>query len=103
MYELEADREDQTIEQEYQSYVTGILSKLGTDMIKFWDVRTLILLCACAKSLLMKIRWIGRLAKQHILPYSLYQWTTSLSRHHQCPVNMCFCQLAKQTPQKETA
>ena len=38
MYELEADQENQTIKQEYQSYVTGILSKLGTDMIKFWDV-----------------------------------------------------------------
>jgi len=38
MYELEADQEVQTIEQEYQSYVTGVLSKLGTDMIKFWDV-----------------------------------------------------------------
>ena len=51
MYELEADREDQTIEQEYQSYVTGILSKLGPDMIKFWDVRTYIFLCACYESL----------------------------------------------------
>ena len=51
MYELEAVWEDQMIKQEYQSYVTGILSKLGTDMIKFWDVRTLIFLCACYKSL----------------------------------------------------
>jgi len=37
MYELEADHEGQTIEQEYHSYVTG-LSKPGTDIIKFWDV-----------------------------------------------------------------
>jgi hypothetical protein len=39
MYELDVDQEDQTAEQEYQSYVTGILCKAGTDMIKFWDVR----------------------------------------------------------------
>ena len=51
MYELEADQDDQMITKEYQSYVTGILSKLGTDMIKFWDVFTLIFLCACYESL----------------------------------------------------
>jgi len=39
MYEPEADQANQTIEQEYQSYVTGVLSKPGTNMIKYWDVR----------------------------------------------------------------
>ena len=39
MYELE------TMEQEYQLYITGILSKSGTDMIKFWDVCIQIFLC----------------------------------------------------------
>jgi len=34
------DVEGQTLEQEYQSYVTG-LSKPGTDMLKFWEVGNL--------------------------------------------------------------
>ena len=55
------------------------------------------------RALLTKIQWIGRLVKQHILPSLLYQWTTSLFRHNQFPVNGCFHQLAKQTPQNETA
>ena len=28
----------------------AILSKLGTEMIKFWDVHTLIFLCTCSES-----------------------------------------------------
>ena len=34
------DVKGQTMEQEYQSYVTA-LSKLGTDMLKFWEVGNL--------------------------------------------------------------
>jgi hypothetical protein len=32
------DLEGQTVDQEYQSYVTAALSKPGTDMLKFWEV-----------------------------------------------------------------
>jgi hypothetical protein len=32
------DTVGQTLEQEYQSYITAPLSKQGTDMIKFWEV-----------------------------------------------------------------
>ena len=35
------DVEGQTLEQEYQSYVTAPLSKPGTDMLKFWEVGNL--------------------------------------------------------------
>jgi hypothetical protein len=35
------DVEGQTLEQEYQSYVTAPLSKPGTDMLKFWEVSNL--------------------------------------------------------------
>jgi len=40
MYELEGEEDTQMLEQEYQSYVTGALSKPGTDIVKYWDVRT---------------------------------------------------------------
>lgn len=33
-----SDQQDQTIEQEYQSYVTERLSSAGTSTIKFWEV-----------------------------------------------------------------
>ena len=33
------DDRGQTVEQEYQAYVTAALSKPGTDMLKFWEVR----------------------------------------------------------------
>src|ERR1700692_518755 len=77
MYELEADQEDQTIKQEYQSYVTGVLSKLGTDMIKFWDVD---FLTFCR--LVDEKRWIDRLVKRHSLRSLPYQWTISLYKRH---------------------
>ena len=32
------DVDEQTLEQEYQSYVTAAPSKQGTDMLKFWEV-----------------------------------------------------------------
>jgi hypothetical protein len=32
------DVDEQTLEQEYQSYITAALSKQGTDMLKFWEV-----------------------------------------------------------------
>jgi hypothetical protein len=32
------DTVGQTLEKEYQSYITAPLSKQGTDMIKFWEV-----------------------------------------------------------------
>jgi|SRR5882762_5027880 len=34
------DVEGQTVEQEYQAYITTALSKPGTDMLKFWEVST---------------------------------------------------------------
>jgi hypothetical protein len=40
MYELEGEDDTQTLEQEYQSYVTAALSKPGTDIVKYWDVCT---------------------------------------------------------------
>jgi len=41
MYELEGEEDTQTLEQEYQSYVTTTaLSKPGTDIVKYWDVCT---------------------------------------------------------------
>jgi hypothetical protein len=40
MYELEGEEDIQTLEQEYQSYVTAALSKPGTDIVKYWDVCT---------------------------------------------------------------
>ena len=33
------DSEAQTLEQEYQSYITVPLSVEGTDMLRFWEVR----------------------------------------------------------------
>jgi hypothetical protein len=36
------DAEAQTLEQEYQSYVTAPLSSEGTDMLKFWEVCNLL-------------------------------------------------------------
>jgi hypothetical protein len=42
MYELETEEDTQTLEQEYQSYATGILAKHGIDIVKYWDVRLLI-------------------------------------------------------------
>ena len=35
------DIDGQTLEQEYQSYITAALSKQGTDMLKFWEVGNL--------------------------------------------------------------
>ena len=32
------DVEGQTVEQEFQAYVTAALSKPGTDILKFWEV-----------------------------------------------------------------
>jgi hypothetical protein len=32
------DTDEQTVEQEYQSYVTASLSRKGTDILKFWEV-----------------------------------------------------------------
>jgi hypothetical protein len=32
------DRDAQTLEQEYQSYITAPLSPEGTDMLRFWEV-----------------------------------------------------------------
>lgn len=32
--------EAQTVEQEYQAYVNTPLSKEGTDIVKFWEVRS---------------------------------------------------------------
>src|ERR1700683_2080457 len=36
------DTEAQTLEQEYQSYVTAPLSVEGTDMLRFWEVCNLL-------------------------------------------------------------
>jgi hypothetical protein len=40
MYELEGEVDTQTLEQEYQSYVTAALSKPTTILVKYWDVCT---------------------------------------------------------------
>ena len=32
------DVETQTVEQEYQAYITALISVPGTDMLKFWEV-----------------------------------------------------------------
>jgi len=32
------DVETQTVEQEYQAYITALISIPGTDMLKFWEV-----------------------------------------------------------------
>ena len=40
MYELEGKEDTQTLEQEYQSYITSVLSKPGTNIVKYWDVCT---------------------------------------------------------------
>jgi len=48
MYELDADQEDQTAKQEYQSYIMGILCKAGTDMVNFWDVHYIVNLINCS-------------------------------------------------------
>ena len=32
------DTDEQTVEQEYQSYVTASLSRKGADILKFWEV-----------------------------------------------------------------
>jgi hypothetical protein len=37
-FQSSEDAQGQTVEQEYQSYVTAALSKPGTDMLKFWEV-----------------------------------------------------------------
>jgi len=37
-FQSSEDVQGQTVEQEYQSYVTAALSKPGTDMLKFWEV-----------------------------------------------------------------
>jgi hypothetical protein len=37
-FESSEDVQGQTMEQEYQSYVTAAPSKAGTDMLKFWEV-----------------------------------------------------------------
>jgi len=36
------DSEAQTLEQEYQSYVTAPLSVKGTDLLRFWEVRNIL-------------------------------------------------------------
>jgi len=36
------DSEVQTLEQEYQSYVTAPLSVEGTDLLRFWEVRNIL-------------------------------------------------------------
>jgi hypothetical protein len=36
------DSEAQTLEQEYQSYVTAPLSIEGTDLLRFWEVRNIL-------------------------------------------------------------
>jgi hypothetical protein len=40
MYKLEGEVDTQTLEQEYQSYVTAALSKLTTILVKYWNVCT---------------------------------------------------------------
>jgi hypothetical protein len=40
MYKLEREVDTQTLEQEYQLYVTAALSKLTTILVKYWNVCT---------------------------------------------------------------
>jgi hypothetical protein len=37
-FEVADDEDEQTLEQEYQSYVTGKLSKPGTNILGYWGV-----------------------------------------------------------------
>jgi len=101
MYELDADQEDQTAEQEYQSYVTGILCKAGTDMVKFWDVR--VPESPCTSILLMKIWNIDRSVNLYTQLSSILRWTIFQSRCHQFPVNVYFPHLARRILQNGTA
>jgi hypothetical protein len=43
---LDASPEVQTVEQEYQAYITGALSPHTTDLLKFWEVRSMVLFIA---------------------------------------------------------
>ena len=39
MYFATSNNSDQTVEEEFSSYVSGSLSLQGTNMLKFWEVR----------------------------------------------------------------
>ena len=81
----------QTLDQEYEAYVTAQLSDKNTDILKFWEVgghfnSAQMLLTRCCRSTV------------HPFPLSSQlQWTTSQSSHPLFLANVSFHQVLKRT------
>ena len=88
-------RNEQSLSQEYQAYVTAALSPIEVDILKFWEVSIDISVLYCTHR-------TCRFIAMHF-PLSLrWQWTTSRSRHLQYPANESFLQALKRIRKRGT-
>jgi hypothetical protein len=82
---------EQTVEQEYQAFVTALLSAKYTDILKFWEVSHVV---SCAPD---DIDRLYRCRSAEILsqPFLRWLWITSLSKHMLSLVSVSFPQVPK--------
>ena len=96
-YERNSSAQEVTVEAEYQKYVSGGLSSSKTDILKFWEVRHILLELG---------RRNDSLPNRPIRPSSLHYfqlpWTTSRYKPRPFLVNGSSRQQRRQTPRNAT-
>lgn len=88
---------EQTIEQEYQAYITAPLSSKTVNILKFWEAREFI---NGISVLLMGHR---RLTERPFLLFLRWRWTICLSKRLPSLVNAFFRRVLKQIPSEGIA
>jgi hypothetical protein len=95
IYEKKAPPQAYTVEAEFRKYVSSETSSEETDILRFWEVRSLPLISAQ----LTPLNRPTRLSSQHS---SRSPWIISQSRQRPYPVSACSRQQRRQTPRSET-
>jgi len=85
------DNPQQTVEDEYNAYMTAPLSSMKVTSLKFWEVRGDI------NGVTLLTRY-GRLIGQRFQHCLRWQWTIFPSKHHLFLANGSSPQVPKQTP-----
>jgi hypothetical protein len=83
---------EQTIDQEYQAYITAPLVARKVNILKFWEV------CDIVNDILVLSMGLCRLTKGPFPLFSRWQWTTCLSKRLPSLVSAFFRQVLRQIP-----